>query len=349
MFETAELGRAVSKEEYAVREAALRTELLALQERLRDDGRFALHILINGVDGAGKGETVNLLHEWMDPRYLRAVAFGPPSDEEAARPPFWRYWRALAPRGRTGIYFGNWYTTPIVERVEGRLKKGGFLKAIERIRHFEQALVDDGALLVKLWFHLGRSQQAKVYRALRKEKHNRWRVTRDDLERHARYDDYRVVSEEVVQETSTGTAPWTVIEAVDRRYRELAVAETLIAALQARFAATPPPMPALPPHAATMAPQPATKQAKATTSKTPPAVVATQPRTILDTLDLRASIEKSTYEAKLPRLQRALHGAVERLRRQRRSAVLVFEGMDAAGKGGSIRRVTSAIDARTTR
>lgn len=353
MFETAELGRTVSKEDYAAREVALRTELLALQERLRDDKRFALHILINGVDGAGKGETVNLLHEWMDPRYLRAVAFGPPGDEEAARPPYWRYWRALAPRGRTGIYFGNWYTDPIVERVEGRMKKGGFLKAIERIRHFEQALVDDGALLVKLWFHLGRDQQAKVYKALRKDKQNRWKVTRDDLERHARYDEYRVVSEEVVQETSTGTAPWTVIEAFDRRHRELAVGETLVAALRARFAEAPTPTPTLPPHAATMAPQTANKAktrrrtaAKKAATTTPTTTPTTQPRTILDTLDLGAHVEKSTYEAKLPRLQRALHGAVERLRRQGRSAVFVFEGQDAAGKGGSIRRVTEALDAR---
>jgi len=347
MFETAELGRTVSKEDYTARETALRTELLALQERLRDEGRFAVHILINGVDGAGKGETVNLLHEWMDPRYLRAVAFGPPTDEEAARPPYWRYWRSLAPRGRTGIYFGNWYTSPIVDRVDGRMKKGAFLKAIERIRHFEQGLVDDGALLVKLWFHLGRSQQAKVYRDLRREKHTRWKVTRADLERHARYDDYRVVSEEVVQETSTGTAPWHVIEAGDRRYRELTVVETLVGALRGRFAASAPP--AAPPVATTLPPKPTKAKAKPTkaTPATPATTPATtRPRTILDTLDLGVHVDKAAYEAKLPKLQRALHGAVERLRRQGRSAVLVFEGQDAAGKGGSIRRVTEALDAR---
>ncbi len=116
VFETAELGRTVSKAVYAEREEALRVELLALQTRLREDARFPLLILINGVDGAGKGEAVNLLHEWMDPRYLRARAFGPPTDEELARPPYWRYWRALPPKGTTGIFFGNWYTAPIVGR-----------------------------------------------------------------------------------------------------------------------------------------------------------------------------------------------------------------------------------------
>lgn len=342
MFETAELGRTVSKEGYAEREPQLRTELLQLQERLRDDGTFALHILINGVDASGKGETVNLLHEWMDPRYLRAVAFGPPSDEEQARPPYWRYWRTLAPRGGTGIYFGNWYTGTIVDRAEGRMKKGAFLKSIERIRHFEQGLVDDGALMVKLWFHLSRVQQANIYKWLRKNKETRWRVTRDDLEHHAHYDRFRVVSEEVVQETSTGTAPWTIIEAADRRYRELAVGEALVVALKARLAQVAAP-PASVPKAMTPA-RPVSSSAVKRRSKATPA--AEGPQTILDTVDLTRRVAKETYERALPKAQRELHAEVERLRGAGRSAVLVFEGQDAAGKGGSIRRVTGALDAR---
>src|SRR5256885_5184867 len=109
MFETAELGRSVAKAEYEKREPKLRTTLLALQTQLRE-AKFPVFVLVNGVDGAGKGDAVNLLHEWMDPRYMRTYAGGPPTDEEQARPTYWRYWRALAPKGTIGVYFGNWYT-----------------------------------------------------------------------------------------------------------------------------------------------------------------------------------------------------------------------------------------------
>ncbi len=327
VFETAELGRTVSKAVYAEREEALRVELLALQTRLREDARFPLLILINGVDGAGKGEAVNLLHEWMDPRYLRARAFGPPTDEELARPPYWRYWRALPPKGTTGIFFGNWYTAPIVGRATDAMKKGAFLREIQRIRQFEEALVDDGALIVKLWFHLSKKEQAKVYAELRSSKSTRWRVTADDLKRHQDYDHFRDVSAAVVRETSTGPCPWNVIEASDRRYRELTVAETLITALQAKLS------PATSNKAA----------AKATAKMAAPAASST---TILDTLDLSATVDKDAYEKRLRKLQRQLHDAVADLREQRRAAVFVFEGQDAAGKGGAIRRVTAALDAR---
>src|SRR3990172_6015428 len=158
MFETAELGRALDKASYAKRVPALRTELLALQAKARE-ARVPIFILINGVDGAGKGETVNLLHEWMDARFLQTHAFGPPSDEETERPAFWRFWRALPPKGRIGIFFGSWYTDPIVRRVYGESKKAELDTALARINAFEQELVDGGALIVKFWFHLSKQAQ----------------------------------------------------------------------------------------------------------------------------------------------------------------------------------------------
>ncbi len=337
MFETAELGRTVSKDVYAEREAALRVDLLALQTQLREEASFPLVVLINGVDGAGKGETVNLLHEWMDPRFVRAKAFGPPTDEELARPAYWRYWRALPPKGHTSIFFGNWYTPTIVGRAIGSMKKGDFLREVQRIRQFEEALVDDGALIVKLWFHLSKKAQAHVYDKLQAKKSTRWRVTPEDLERHKRYDCFRTVSEVVVRETSTGACPWHLIEAADRRYRELTVAETLIKTLRRRFAATT----AAAPSTTSLSVSLSTPSSLAKAPQKAPRVP-----TILDTIDLTTRIKKSTYEKRLGGLQHALHEAVEGLRKRNQAAVLVFEGQDAAGKGGAIRQVTSALDAR---
>ncbi len=325
MFETAELGRTLDKARYERRVPALRTELLALQERARE-ARLPIHILINGVDGAGKGETVNLLHEWMDPRYLSAQAFGPCSDEERSRPAWWRYWRALAPKGRIGIYFGNWYTEPIVGRALRHLSREGFEAQLTRIASVERALVDDGALIIKLWFHLSKKAQKDAYRALLASKRTRWRVTKDDQKNQRRYDRFREVSERAVRETSTGYAPWSIIEAGDERYRNVAVGETIAAALRERLDHPPP--------------------ARLLAEQRPP---PTDGRTILDTVKLSAKVPARRYDKRLERLQGRLHAAFDELKRERRSVIAVFEGWDAAGKGGAVRRVTAALDARDYR
>ena len=322
MFETAELGRTLDKAAYDKREPELRTELLALQERARE-ARLPVYVLINGVDGAGKGETVNLLHEWMDPRFLNTCAFGPRTDEERARPDWWRYWRALAPKGRIGIYFGNWYTDPIVLRALKKLDKDRFETSLTRIKMVERALVDDGALIIKLWFHLSKQAQKRVYRQLLSSKRTRWRVTKQDLQNQDRYDRFRELSERALRETSTGFAPWTIIEAEDARYRDVAVGETLVAALRDRLERKP-------------APRPSAEQR-------PPPVAG---RTILDTVDNTQKVSDKKYEHRLDELQARLHGAFEELKKQGRSAIAVFEGWDAAGKGGAIRRITAALDAR---
>ncbi len=137
MFESAEVGHRIAKEDFRAREATLREALLKAQYDLLGSARFPVVIIIGGVDGAGKGETVNLLNEWMDPRFIVTRAFGEMSDEEAERPPMWRFWRALPPKGRIGILFGSWYTAPIVDRVVRRTKPAALIQSIEEIRDFE--------------------------------------------------------------------------------------------------------------------------------------------------------------------------------------------------------------------
>src|SRR6185312_9719285 len=139
------------------------------------------------VDGAGKGETVNLLNEWMDPRHLRTRAFGPPNDDARERPEMWRYWEALPPKGTIGILFDAWYAEPIVGRAMGREKHARYLRRLERIRHFERMLVAEGALLVKLWFHLSKKAQGKRLKELAAHKSTAWRVGPGEWKLHERY------------------------------------------------------------------------------------------------------------------------------------------------------------------
>ena len=324
MFEAAEVGHRISKEEYKKREPELRHALLQAQYRLLEKGNFPVVIIVAGVDGAGKGETVNLLNEWLDPRHIHTHAFGAPTDEEAQRPPMWRFWRALPPKGRIGVLFGSWYTDPVVDRVTGKASKGDLVQSIEEIRHFEQMLVTDGALVIKLWFHLSKSAQRNRLKELEKDPKTRWRVTETDWERFKSYDKFRKVSEYTLRETSTGEAPWMVIEGEDPHYRYLTAGNLLLEALEARLAA------------------PAERRKSAAAHLLP----ELDSRNVLNTLDYRPAMDKKEYSSLLEKYQGRLNILTRDPRFAKRSMVVVFEGQDAAGKGGSIRRVTAALDAR---
>ena len=325
MFESANLRHRVGKPEYQQEAAQLRAALLEAQYELKQAGRFPVLILIAGVEGAGKGETVNLLNEWMDPRHIRTSAFGAPSDEESERPAHWRYWRALPPKGEIGIFFGAWHTLPIVQRVMGQTDDGEFTRAIGEIQSLERMLCDEGVLLLKYWFHLSKDQQKKRLRSLEKDPETRWRVTETEWQYFKRYDRFVEVCDPFLRQTSTGTAPWIVVPGADARFRALTVGRHLLAALRERLDARP------------TGPAPDT---------TPPLPTPSDPLDVISALALDQVMDKARYEKELEKWQGRLNLASRDPRFKSLSVVAVFEGNDGAGKGGAIRRVTGALDAR---
>ncbi len=326
MFEAAELDHSVDKEAYRKEEGELRRALLQAQRELGAQKRFPVLILIAGVEGAGKSETVHLLNEWMDPRFIEVSGFALPTEEEAAHPPMWRFWRALPPKGRIGIFFGAWQTMPILERVLGKLGKGGFAARMEEIMRLERMLAAEGVLLIKYWFHLSKAQQKKRIRRLEKDKETSWKVTRYDRTLFEHYDEFIEVCEPFLRETSTGEAPWTVVPAADERYRALFVGRHLLATLRARLDAPPAPKP-----------QPAAAPA-------PPDKV-----NVLRALTLKQEMSREDYDKALVAAQGRLARATRHKRYAATSVIAVFEGNDAAGKGGAIRRLGAALDPRAYR
>ncbi len=142
-------------------------------------------LLISGVDGAGKSETLAQLYEWMDARYLTTLAFTSPTDEERERPYMWRYWRALPPRGRTGAFAGSWYSTPIAHRIEGEISRVELDRRLDEINRFEAMLVNEGALLLKFWLHLTRAGQRQRLRKLAGRSAHRLARDQDVVGAHA--------------------------------------------------------------------------------------------------------------------------------------------------------------------
>ncbi|MGA0032331.1 MAG: polyphosphate:AMP phosphotransferase, partial [Burkholderiales bacterium] len=303
----------------------LREALLNAQYDLKQNGKFAVLILIAGVEGAGKGETVNLLNEWMDPRHIEVSGFADPSDEENERPRVWRYWRALPPRGKIGIFFGAWHTQPIMDRVGGRISAGRFDQHISEILRLERMLVDEGVLLLKFWFHLSKAQQKKRLRELERDPETSWRVTRNDWKLYKRYDEFAEICEPFVRRTSTGEAPWLVVAGADPRYRSLTVGRTLLAALRERIDEKPPAR--LP-------------------DRNPPLLPPIDRLNVIRALQLDHALSKKQYEKQMAEWQGRLNRLFRDARMRGMSVVAVFEGNDAAGKGGAIRRVTRALDAR---
>ncbi len=325
MFEAAELGHKIDKATYRRRLPKLREALLSAQSELRELGTFPVVILVSGVDGAGKGETVNLLNEWMDPRAIHTHAFNQRTNDELQRPPMYRFWRKLPPKGSIGILFGSWYTDPIVDRVMRRSTTEMLDQSIGEINRFEKMLIDEGALLIKLWFHLSKQKQEKRLRELEEDPGTRWRVTKHDWKAFAKYDRFRRWSERTLRQTSTGEAPWVIIEGADPEYRSITAGETLLHALRKRLGQR----------------KPKTSLPRATPLAPPIDGIR-----VLDRLDLTLQVSKTTYAKRLEHLQGKLATLFRAKALRDRTILVVFEGNDAAGKGGSIRRVTQALDAR---
>ncbi|CAI3789286.1 Polyphosphate:AMP phosphotransferase [Pseudomonas sp. MM227] len=324
MFESAEIGHAIDKDTYEARLPALREALLEAQYELKEQARFPVIVLINGVEGAGKGETVKLLNEWMDPRLIEVRTFDEKTDEELARPPAWRYWRQLPAKGRMGVFFGNWYSQMIQDRVHGDIKDGRLEQAINGAQRLERMLCDEGALIFKFWFHLSKHQMKARLKSLRDDPLHSWRISPLDWQQSRTYDRFVRFGERVVRRTSRDYAPWHVIEGVDANYRSLAVGQILLEGLQA----------------ALKAPTEPVRKVVASISE------SIDKRSLIGSLDLSRHLEKDDYERQLIAEQARLAGLMRDKRMRRHALVAVFEGNDAAGKGGAIKRVAAALDPR---
>ncbi|WP_432719347.1 polyphosphate:AMP phosphotransferase [Jeongeupia wiesaeckerbachi] len=322
MFESAKLGHKIGKDDYREREAILREALLAAQFRLKQQGEFPVVILLAGVPTGGRGEMASLLNEWMDPRHIENHAFDVPTAEEAERPPLWRYWRALPPKGKAAIFFGGWYLGPVWEALRSG-SKADFQREIEQITRFERMLASEGVLLMKFWLHLPKADLKKRLNRLESDPLTAWRVGDEDRWFLKNYDEIIGACQPMLQGTNLAFAPWRVVEAGDANYRSISVGQQLLDALNARF----------------------DKQFQPYGEAAPllPSVDGVR---LLDKLELKHALDKKDYEKRLAEAQGRLNQLTRKRGFKKMGVVAVFEGMDAAGKGGAIRRITAALDVR---
>jgi polyphosphate:AMP phosphotransferase len=311
MLEVAEVGSKLSKQEFAELEPELRVDLLNAQFDLRQ-ADFPVLVLLAGDDRLGVNDTLARLHEWMDARYLVTRAFDVDADHDDADPFFMPYWRELPPAGRIGVFRPGWMMHAVAQHVLGYDDEATLNTHLKHARALERALVDDGTLLLKFFLHL----PAKQFRK-RLEKEKDLRLGGRDWRMYEHYDDAIPMLERALRETGD-PVPWQVIESSDARHRDVTVAQAILAALRERLAAPP--------------------------RQSAPAASAVAVPDVISTVDLSSELSRDAYEGKLEKLQERLLEASRKLQKRSARTVLVFEGSDAAGKGGCIRRLTWALD-----
>jgi polyphosphate:AMP phosphotransferase len=336
MFEAAEVGRKLSKEQYKTQLPVLRAELLDAQQQLHG-AHFPVIVLFAGVDAAGKSETASLLNAWMDPRWIVTRGYMDPSDEELERPRLWRYWRDLPPHGRIALFLSAWYSSPIRDRVARRTTTAEFDVLLDEIATFERALTDDGAVVLKFWMHLGKAAQKKRFKAFEKDPLRRWRVTKRSWKHWHMFDRFVAAADRAIRKTSTEQAPWQIVEGEDERYRSIVVGTALRDGIRRGL-------------------ERASAPKRATTTRRKTSRVASgsgstlekieRTFNVLDELDMRQKLDPRKFDTALEKEQGRLNLLQRKASANGISTIVVFEGWDAAGKGGAIRRVTGALDAR---
>lgn len=329
MFEAVELGQKISKSEYKKQEVLLRTRLGELQRELAE-AKVPTLIIVHGFGGSVKGDVVNRLNKWLDSRGMETHAFWDETDEELERPNYWRFWRHLPRAGTISVMFGGWYGDPLEQHIRGQINDSELDEATRRINQTERMLSEGGMNIIKLWLHVTHKKHVK-----RMKKKLRSKVQIPAFEgirlTEKEYRHSLVSAERMLRITDTGRCPWHLLEADDRRYCELSVASVLQEMMERslkKLAAMPVRI-ELPEHE--------------------PGPIDDASLTILDKIDLTLSLEPDEYRERLHELQDRLHQLSWQMFLAHRSVVLVFEGWDAAGKGGVIRRIISPVDARLYR
>lgn len=328
--------RRMSKEQYERVLPSLRDALLSAQTRLQQSKDFSLAIIVTGFPTAGRSEIVNQFLEWLDPKRIRVHAFEKMGKQARGTPAMWRYWNTLPARGEIAIYFMGWYEEFIRPALFSPKQARKYApRAIERIRQLERMLPADRVRILKLHLTVSRQTQRQRIANLRSSKLTRWRVTREDRWLVKHHDEVARATKLCLKATHAKASPWQVIDGSDPQRRSFVAGNLLLDELEQGFKTAR----ASAKHRWRESRKSAAAQRNLQRAEA--VAVASFP-----TQPPAGEIADDEYKIELERLQGRFALLTRRREFQKHGAVFAFEGMDAAGKGGAIRRLSGALDAR---
>ena len=341
MLEKVDLTKKLSKEEYKNKMERLEVRIGQLQRQCKEL-KIPVIIVFEGFGASGKGLQIGRLIQSMDPRGFQVYPIKNETEEERMHPFLWRFWTKTPERGRIAIFDGSWYRRVLIDRFEKRTKEKDLPAAFHSINAFEEQLADDGNVIIKLFLDIDKKEQKKRFEKLQKNKETAWRVTQGDIERNAHYDEYAAMMEDMLFKTDKDYAPWTIIESLDRRFATVKIYTTVVKALADQIEKV---QKTKAKAEAAEQPSEGIMEAAEVAREADREMKALQV-SILSKADLSLSYTREEYREKLEKLQKKLEELHGELYRRRIPVVLGFEGWDAGGKGGAIKRLTERMDPR---
>jgi PPK2 family polyphosphate:nucleotide phosphotransferase len=232
-------GKAKAK----ARTAALAERLGELQERLYAGGQRALLIVLQGMDTSGKDGTIKHVMSGVNPQGCRVATFKAPSASEQARDFLWRVHREVPPKGHIGIFNRSHYEDVLITRVHGWVSDKVARRRFNQIVEFEQLLSESGTAIIKFFLHISKDEQKERLEARIRDPIKRWKFSEGDLEERKLWNHYMDAFEDVISATSTATAPWYIVPANHKWYRNLVVADRVVHVLESMDLKIPAPPP----------------------------------------------------------------------------------------------------------
>lgn len=330
MLEKIDLSKKLDSKECKTLRDKLSTELSFLQRECKSRG-IPIMIVFEGWGAAGKGTLINKLIEPLDPRGFKVFSIHEATEEEKMRPFLWRFWTKTPGKGQIAIFDRSWYRRVLGDRIDGITTKKELQYSYDEIVNFEELLSKDGTVIIKFFLHISKKEQTKRFEKLEESKETAWKVTKSDWMHNKYYDEYLKMNDEMLEKTDTSFAPWTIVEATDREYAEIKILSTVVETLSNEVKRK--------------------IELKKTKTKVEEEIGALTNEEIfkngaLNAVDLTLDLDKEVYKKKLNKLQQKLYTLQNEMYLYNIPVVLAFEGWDAAGKGGAIKRLTQCLDPR---
>ncbi len=333
MLKDLDLSKRMEKDAFKERLDPLAIEIGTLQRRAREAG-LPILIAFEGWEAAGKGTQINRLLQCLDPRGYNVHMGAARDEDELLRPFWWRFWTRSPEAGRIAVFDRSWCMAAIECLDASDPDRDRFDRACREVNAFERQLADDGTLIVKFFLHISRKEQKKRFASLEANKDTAWKVSKDDWAQNKHYDRWLGAAQETLERTDTESARWHLVEAEDRRFATIKILSLLAEAIEGALAGR---------AGATGAKKPVSAKKAAKAAIRMPDDMRSS---ILDAVDLSVSMTDGAYAAELEKWQDRIRDMEHAMYRKRVPLMVLYEGWDAAGKGGSIRRLTAPMDPR---
>lgn len=325
MLEHIKLEKPTIKNQFKDEIKALQHELSTLQLLIKEKG-IPVIVIMEGWSASGKGSMISKLISELDPRSFNVFSTESVDETEKRHPFLWRYWKKLPKYGRLAILDRSWYREISTNRIENKLSDEEVNSKIESINIFERQLVDDGYVIVKFFLHISKAEQRKRLEKLNKNKNTSWRVTNIDLNRNKNYEKYYKAFDEMCINSNSNYAPWHILGCHDKNSATLQMFKTMVTSIKNAIEGN------------------ITRVSD--TNKIPKKEFVLLNTQKLSDINLNKSLTDDEYESELEFQQKLLFKLQNKLYRKKIPVTIAFEGWDAAGKGGAIKRIAASLDPR---